>query len=153
MTRKGASDPRIRAPKPAARAKSAFRQSLGRRSHRQGHASEWLAALWLMAKGYQILGFRLKNRAGEIDILARRGKTLAVVEVKRRGTLDLALAAVTPDQHQRLLAAGRAVLHGRPSLAGHELRIDIVALAPGRFPRHVSAISSSGVGLRDPRRR
>lgn len=142
MSRQGAPDPRIRAPKPAARAKSAFRQALGGRSHRQGRASEWVAALWLMAKGYQILGFRLKNRAGEIDILARRGKVLAVVEVKRRVTLDLALSAVTPDQHQRLLAAGRAVLHGRPSLAGHELRIDIVALAPGRFPRHVSAISS-----------
>ena len=143
MTRKGAPDLKIRAPKPAARAKSAFRQTLGRRAHRQGHASEWVAALWLMAKGYQILGFRLTNRAGEIDILARRGKVLAVVEVKRRATLDLALSAITAEQHQRLLAAGRAVLHGRPSLAGHVLRIDIVALAPGRFPRHVSAISPS----------
>ena len=137
----GARSDKIRAPKPAPRAKAAWRQSKGGKAHRQGHASEWIAAAWLMAKGYQILGFRLKNRAGEIDILARRGRILAVVEVKRRATLDAALAAVGPDQHQRLLAAGRAVLHGRPSLAGHELRIDMVALAPGRFPRHVSAIS------------
>ncbi|CAN5223516.1 hypothetical protein BH10PSE1_BH10PSE1_12050 [soil metagenome] len=96
-----------------------------------------------MLKGYQILGFRLKGRAGEIDILARRGRVLAVVEVKRRRTLEAALAAIGPDQHRRLVAAGRSVLHGRPSLAGHELRIDMVALAPRRFPRHVSAISSN----------
>lgn len=135
--------PRIRAPKPAPRAKAPWRQALGGRAHRQGHASEWIAAAWLMLKGYQILGFRLKSRAGEIDILARRGRVLAVVEVKRRQTMEAALAAIGPDQHQRLVAAGRSVLHGRPSLAGHELRIDMVALAPGRFPRHVSAIGSN----------
>jgi Holliday junction resolvase-like predicted endonuclease len=37
-----------------------------------------------MLKGYQIVAFRLKGRAGEIDILARRGRVLAVVEVTRR---------------------------------------------------------------------
>ncbi|HEX8470869.1 MAG TPA: YraN family protein [Brevundimonas sp.] len=135
---------RVRAPKVAARPKAAWRQALGSRAFRQGHASEWIAAAFLMLKGYQILGFRLKGRGGEIDILARRGRVLAVVEVKRRSTMEAALAALTPDQHQRLLVSGRAVLHGRPSLAGHELRIDMVALAPGRFPRHVSAISFPG---------
>lgn len=91
MKRPGARSDRIRAPKPAPRAKAAWRQSKGGKAHRQGHASEWIAAAWLMAKGYQILGFRLKSRAGEIDILARRGRILAVVEVKRRATLDAAL--------------------------------------------------------------
>ena len=136
--------PRLTPAPIAPRVKAAWRQALGGRSHRDGHASEWIAALWLMAKGYQILGFRLKNRAGEIDILARRGRVLAVVEVKRRATIEAAIAALGPDQHRRLLAAGRAVLHGRPSLAGHELRIDMVALAPGRFPRHLLAIVSQG---------
>jgi putative endonuclease len=105
-------------------------------SHRLGHRSEWLAAAWLMLRGYQILGFRMKTRAGEIDVLARRGRVLAVVEVKRRATMDLALSALGSRQHDRLLAAGRAVLRQRPGLADHRLRIDIVALAPRRFPRH-----------------
>lgn len=100
-----------------------------------------------MLHGWQILGFRLKSRAGEIDILARRGKVLAVVEVKRRATLEAAMAAIGAEQHARLLTAGRAVLRGRPSLAGHQLRIDMVALAPGRFPRHLSAISPPGDGF------
>lgn len=113
-----------------------WRVRLGKAAHRAGHRSEWLAAALLMLKGYQILGFRLKTRAGEIDILARRGRTLAVIEVKRRATMEQALQALRSDQYERLLSAGQAVLRQRPSLAGHLLRIDIVALAPGRFPRH-----------------
>lgn len=107
--------------------------------------AEWAAALWLMLKGYQVLGFRLRTRAGEIDILARRGRVLAVVEVKRRATSDAALSAVSPAQHARLAAAARAVTAGRPALAGLDVRIDIVALAPGRIPRHARGVVSMGV--------
>ena len=99
-----------------------------------------------MSRGYQVLGFRLKTRAGEIDILARRGRTLAVVEVKRRATLELALTALSAKQYERLLAAGQAVLRQRPSLAGHLLRIDMVALAPGRLPRHRRGVEPFGRG-------
>lgn len=136
---------RLKAPK-VVRARRAWRVALGAVSHRMGHRSEWLAAAWLMARGYQVLGFRLKTRAGEIDILARRGKVLAVVEVKRRATIEAALTALGPDQYDRLLAAGRAVLRQRPSLAGHVLRIDMVALAPRRFPRHRRGVVALGRG-------
>jgi putative endonuclease len=135
---------RIKAPKVARAAKDVRRVASGATSHRAGHAAEWLAAALLMAKGYQILGFRLKTRAGEIDLLARRGKVLAVVEVKRRGTLEQALTAISPEQFDRLLSAGRAVLRQRPSLAGHALRIDTVALAPGRFPVHRHGVAPFG---------
>lgn len=139
---------RLKAPK-VAKAKRGWRVALGRLSHRLGHRSEWLAAALLMARGYQILGFRLKTRAGEIDILARRGRVLAVVEVKRRPTLEQALAALSPDQCGRLVTAGRAVLRQRPSLAGHQVRIDMVALAPGRFPRHRRGVVPFGRGRND----
>lgn len=136
---------RLRAPR-ATVVKRGWRVALGALSHREGHRSEWLAALWLMSRGYQLLGFRLKTRAGEIDILARRGRVLAVVEVKRRATMEAALAALTAKQYDRLLAAGRAVLRQRPSLAGHLLRIDMVALAPGRLPRHRRGVEPFGRG-------
>lgn len=127
--------PRVRTSLPA-KPKAAWRQALGGQAFREGHGAEWLAAAYLMLKGYQILGFRLKTRGVEIDILARKGKTAVVVEVKRRATLDAALNAIHSQQLERLRAAGAALLRQRPSLAGLELRIDTVALAPGRIPRH-----------------
>ena len=127
--------PRVRAALPT-KAKAAWRQALGGRAFREGHGAEWLAAVFLMLKGYQVLGFRLKTRGVEIDILARQGRTAVVVEVKRRATLDAALSAVDARQIERLRAAGAALLRQRPGLAGLQLRIDTVALAPGRVPRH-----------------
>lgn len=121
---------------PSPKPKAAWRQALGGRAFREGHGAEWVAAVLLMLKGYQILGFRLKTRGIEIDILAKQGRTVVVVEVKRRATLDSALSALHPVQLQRLRDAGSALLRQRPSLAGHRLRIDLVALAPGRIPRH-----------------
>ncbi len=97
-----------------------------------------------MLKGYQVLAFRLKGRGGEIDILARRGRVLAAVEVKRRATLEAAALALGPDQHQRLIRAAQAAARGRPALAGLDLRIDMVTLAPGRFPRHLRGVISMG---------
>lgn len=135
-------------PSPAAqRPKAGWRRTLGGRSHREGHAAEWIAAAWLMLKGYQILAFRLKGRGGEIDILAKRGRTLAVVEVKRRRTIEAAILSLGPDQHARLSAAGQAVARGRPSLQGLNLRIDMVALAPGRFPRHLRGVTTTGADI------
>lgn len=129
---------------------SGRRRASGQVAHRSGHDGEWIAALWLMCRGYQILAFRLKSRAGEIDILARRGRVLAVVEVKRRATLAAALTALGPKQLDRLRASARAVARGRPALAGLTLRLDMVALAPGRFPRHVKDIETGGPDFRDP---
>ena len=119
------------------RAPRAWRSELGGRSRGEGRRGEWIAALLLLAKGYQILGFRLASRAGEIDILARRGRRLVVVEVKRRQTLEAALQALTAEQRRRLLASGQAIQRGRPQWRKLDLALDMVALAPGRFPRHV----------------
>jgi putative endonuclease len=96
-----------------------------------------LAAVWLMAKSYRILGFRLKTRQAEIDLLALRGRTLAVVEVKRRTSLLVAMETVTFDQRERLRRAGAAVAASRPALAGATVRLDLIALAPGKLPRHI----------------
>lgn len=135
---------RLPRPAPVRRAKAAWRQAAGGAAFRAGHAAEWVAALWLMLHGYRILGFRLKNRAGEIDLLACRGRVLAVVEVKRRKTMAAAMLALKPAQHDRLVAAGQAVRRNRPALQRLDLRIDMVALAPWRFPRHLRGVERGG---------
>ena len=110
------------------------RGGLARQSGRRG---EVLAALLLMLKGYRVLGFRLVSPQGEIDLLAVKGGILAVVEVKRRATRESALEAVLPEQRVRLRRAAAAVAAGRPALKGATIRLDLIALAPGRLPLHI----------------
>jgi putative endonuclease len=116
---------------------TAARARRGAAARRSGRRAEVWAVLLLMLKGYRILGFRLKTRQAEIDILALRGRILAVVEVKRRMDLLTALETVDEDQRLRLRRAGEAVAAGRPGLAGASVRLDLMALAPGRLPRHI----------------
>jgi putative endonuclease len=116
---------------------SAVREARGRAGRLAGRRAEVVAALLLMAKGYRILGFRLKTRQAEIDLLAQRGKVLVVVEVKRRTSLAAALDAVTFDQRERLRRAGAALAASRPALKGASVRLDLIALAPRKLPRHI----------------
>lgn len=112
------------------------RQARGATARKVGRRAEVVAALWLMAKGYRILGFRLRTPQGEIDLLAQRGRVLAVVEVKQRASLQAALEAVSDVQRERLRRAGRAIAARRPSLQNMAVRLDLIALAPGRLPVH-----------------
>ena len=113
------------------------RAARGAAARRSGRLAEVWATIWLMAKGYRILGFRLKTPLSEIDLLAQRGDTLAVVEVKSRTRLETALEAVSFDQRDRLRRAGAQLAATRPGLKGLNVRLDLLALAPGRLPRHV----------------
>ncbi len=123
-------------PKPEPGQAAGTRQLRGALARRSGRRAEVWAAIWLMLKGYRILGFRLRTRLGEIDLLAQKGGVLAVVEVKSRLTLADALAAVAPEQRDRLRRAGAAVAGGRPRLKAMAVRLDLIALAPGRLPQH-----------------
>ncbi len=63
------------------------RRTERRRRYRRGWVSEHLAAVFLMAKGYRVLARRQKTPAGEIDLIAVRGRRLVFVEVKQRASL------------------------------------------------------------------
>lgn len=114
----------------------AQRQARGAAARLAGRRAEVWAAIWLMLKGCRILGFRLRTPQGETDLLAQRGQVLAVVEVKQRQTLALALETVKSTQRGRLRRTGLAIASRRPSLQNLAVRLDLVALAPGRLPIH-----------------
>ena len=116
---------------------SEIRRARGAAARLSGRRGEVVAALWLMAKGYRILGFRLRTPHGEIDLVVRRGRVLAAVEVKARTSLEAALEAVGPNQRERLRRAVRALAARRRGLENAQVRLDLMALAPGRFPRHI----------------
>ncbi len=109
-----------------------------RQAHRAGRNAERLAILYLRLKGYSILARRYLVKGGEIDIVVRRGRTVAFVEVKHRPTLDEAMAAIAPAKRRRIARAARVFVSGR-RLDGLTLRADAIYCAPWRWPRHIPA--------------
>ncbi len=108
-----------------------------RRAERRGRFGETAAAWWLRLKGYRIVARSVRLPGGEIDIVAARGRTLAVVEVKRRADMAAAAEALGPRQRRRIARAAEQLLGARPELRRHDLRFDVVLVAPGRWPRHI----------------
>ncbi len=90
-----------------------------------------------MLKGYRILRLRYRVRAGEVDIIARRGDVVAFVEVKARRNLMSAIDAVSFASQSRIRAAGDHWLARQPDAARLSLRYDIVAVLPWTWPRHI----------------
>ena len=107
------------------------------RRWRLGKRAEWMAALSLIVRGYRILSWRYKVKAGEIDLIARRGDCVAIVEVKARTSIEAAMDAVGPFAQRRIEAAADHWLRQRPDYDRLSLRFDIVAVVPGRWPVHV----------------
>jgi putative endonuclease len=108
-----------------------------RRAERSGRLAEGLSAWWLTLRGYRVLDRRVRSPAGEIDIVARRGRTLAVVEVKARRDWEGAAQSVTLRQRRRIGRAAAAYLARNPGLDGLEVRFDVMLVVPWRPPRHI----------------
>ncbi len=113
------------------------RQRRGADARKSGRRAEWTAALLLMAKGYRILGMRLITPQGEVDLVAIKGQVLAIVEVKQRRSVEEALLAVSPGQLERLGRAGRGLARRLSRTKPLVVRLDLVALARGGWPRHI----------------
>lgn len=112
-------------------------------AEKRGRRAEMIAALWLMAHGWRIIARRRRTPWIELDLVARRGDVLAVIEVKRRASIDAAILAVTPDAVRRLRQAAHQLVT-MENARGNRLsaRVDLFALAPGVWPRHIPAIDS-----------
>lgn len=124
-----------------------FKDSRGReQAHRQGIFAERFAAAVLRLKGYRILACRYRVRNGEIDIVARRGDTIAFVEVKVRPTLDEARTAIDFGKRRRISRAAKTWLASHPWAAPLTWRGDAVYIAPWRWPRHEIAAFELDLG-------
>jgi putative endonuclease len=109
------------------------------RAERGGRRAEKLAALWLQLKGWKILGRRVRTPVGEVDLVARRGRTVAFVEVKARSTAEEAGFALDEYRLRRVAAAAEALAH-RYAREGDDIRLDAVFVVPRRLPRHMANI-------------
>ena len=105
-------------------------------AERRGRRGETLAAWWLRLHGWRIVGQRLRVGVGEVDLVARRGSTVVFVEVKWRRTaaeLDLAI----DERRLRQVARAAEALAPRFARPTDTIRIDVLLLAPERWPRHI----------------
>lgn len=109
-----------------------------RRAERRGRIAEWQAMIFLMCKGYRILGHRLRTPYGEVDIAAWKDGVLVIVEVKARRSFDAGAYAVTPMAQQRIARAAQD-LAGRWRLMQAPIRFDLIVVGASVLPRHERA--------------
>ena len=103
-----------------------YKRSLGRRG-------EEIAVAHLQAQGYSILDRNWRCSAGELDVVAREGETLAFVEVRtRRGNrFGSAEESITPAKQAKLVELAQTYLQEH-SLRDQAWRIDVVAVEMDR---------------------
>jgi putative endonuclease len=106
-------------------------------AERRGRKGERWAAMWLRLRGWLIVVRRVKTPRGEIDLVAKRWRQLAFFEVKWRSTAEGLDTAIDAYRLRRVAAAAEAVAH-RYARPGDSIRIDVLLLAPGRWPRHIA---------------
>lgn len=102
----------------------------------RGRKAESLAAWWLRLRGWRILARRARVPGGEVDLVARRGRVLAFVEVKQRGTSEAADWSLDEYRLRRVAVAAQR-LTPRYAKDGDEVRIDALFIVPRRRPRHL----------------
>ena len=93
-----------------------------------------------MLKGYRIVGRRYRTRVGEIDLIARRGNVVRIIEVKARAKLEQAMDAVNALTRRRIEVAADQWLARQPDHAVLSPRFDLVAILPWRWPVHIPAV-------------
>jgi putative endonuclease len=109
-----------------------------RAAYRHGHIAEAAALLVLLLKGFRPLARRYKTPLGEVDLVVKRGRTIAFVEVKARGVEGDALESVGRFSERRIIDAADLWLARHPAASGFDLRYDMVTVTPWRWPRHIA---------------
>lgn len=94
-----------------------------------GRWGEQLAVRYLKRRLYQIVETNYRAPAGEIDIIARRGKILAFVEVKtRRGCRCGAAVEAVNERKQRQIVRTAQWYLAKQGQSSLQPRFDVIAI-------------------------
>ena len=105
-------------------------------AEKRGRGAETIACWYLRLHGWRILARRARVPGGEVDIVAKRGRTLAFVEVKARA--DAGSAAFALDEWRlRRVAVAAERLMSRYMDGVDDVRIDAIFIVPFRWPKHL----------------
>ena len=108
-----------------------------RKAFRRGIVSEYIAAFYLLLHGHRIAALRYRTKAGEIDIIARKGDLVRFIEVKARADTAASVFAVSGETQRRIRNASEFWLSGQPDAGNLSWSYDIVAVRPWRLPVHL----------------
>jgi putative endonuclease len=108
-----------------------------------GAAAETAVAEWYRAQGYEIVARNWRVRDGELDIIARRGSTVAVCEVKARSSARFGapVEAITRTKQLRIRRLAAQFLAANPQ-PGRALRFDVASVTPGGRAPHVEVLEA-----------
>lgn len=106
-------------------------------SLRWGLIAEYVAALYLTFKAYSVLAMRYRIKEGEIDLIIKRGRVIAFVEVKARVDLSAGLDAIDEMKLKKFRKAVDYWLMRNPWAEAYTLRGDAVVIRPWRMPVHI----------------
>lgn len=104
-----------------------------------GNAGEDAACRYLKERGWEILGRNVHCGRNEIDIIARKRRLIAFVEVKRRSSLRYGRPAEAVDaEKQRRIVQAAALYMQENGLENTNIRFDVIEVLPGEL-RHIEA--------------
>lgn len=106
-------------------------------AYRKGRLAEDQAASVLAGRGYEILSRRFRSPAGEIDLVASKGRHLAFVEVKARRNLDDAAWSITPRQQRRIADAAGYWLQNFPEYGDRDMSFDAMLIASSQAAEYI----------------
>jgi putative endonuclease len=105
-------------------------------AEKRGRGAETIACWYLRLHGWRILARRARVPGGEVDIVAKRGRTLAFVEVKARADADSAGFALDEWRLRRVAIAAERLMP-RYMDGVDDVRIDAIFIVPFRWPTHL----------------
>lgn len=103
-----------------------------------GRSGEDIAAARYEDDGYEVLERNWRRREGEVDLIARKGRTVVFCEVKTRSSdaFGTGADAVLPAKQRRIRRLAARWLAELPPSSGRalvDLRFDVVSITAGEF--------------------
>ena len=107
------------------------------KSYYFGIFSEYLVIIFLSLKGYQVLKRRHKSYFGEIDIIAKKGDTLIMIEVKARKIINSIEEVLSRNQQNRITEAACDFFAKNKKYQNLGIRFDLIIVKPFSAPLHL----------------
>ncbi len=98
------------------------------KNYKFGLWAEKMVIFLLFFQGYNILKHRYQGYFGEIDIIAKRFKTIVFIEVKARQNFKEIEEVLNPYQIKRIKKSAEVFINENPKLQNLNYRFDLIAV-------------------------